>query len=281
MKPTKSKTEEIERERMRIRIADIVADERNRVIDEKSEKFLELVDSIRLLGVLDPIHVQRTAEGGFRLVDGERRWRAARVAGIEEVACEVWHEHVDDVEALLAGLVLNDPDKRDQHSCVHIARTLRHIKLTRGLTNEQLATLTGMPLERVRNYMALFGASECLFDFFQENAIPLYVAAALMRYEKATDEPTARRLIRRYAEKPLSVAEISALRDAAAKQKRAGEKTDASDPTSVVPRRPRFLDELESALRTDNQMVRQQLEVLLESFGYRRVSKSASQEKAV
>lgn len=138
-----------------------------------------------------------------------------------------------------------------------------------------------MTLQSVDNVMALFGASECLFDFFQENAIPLYVAAALMRYEKATDEPTARRLIRRYSEKPLSVAEISALRDAATKQKRAGEKADASEPTSVVPRRPRFLADLESALRTDDKTVRQQLEALLETFGYRRVSKNTSAEKAV
>src|SRR5262249_26457286 len=112
----------VQRQRMELRLTEIRADEGNRVIDEKGDRFQELVDSIRVIGVLDPIHVQQTADGGYRLVDGERRWRAAAAAGIAEIPCEVWPQDIDDVAALIAGLVLNDPDKREQHSCVHIAR---------------------------------------------------------------------------------------------------------------------------------------------------------------
>src|SRR5262245_11715380 len=66
--------------RTMVRSSQIVADERNRRIAE-DEEFEELVESVRTLGILAPLHVQRQPDGSCRLIDGERRFRAAQKAG--------------------------------------------------------------------------------------------------------------------------------------------------------------------------------------------------------
>ena len=64
-----------------------------------------LASSISLQGVLQPIVVRRRAEGGFELIAGERRWRAARAAGIATLPAVV--RDVEDRDSLLLGLVEN------------------------------------------------------------------------------------------------------------------------------------------------------------------------------
>ena len=55
-------------------IADLAADPHNRRIDEDDDEFQSLCDSIRVLGVLQPVHARGRADGALELVDGERRW---------------------------------------------------------------------------------------------------------------------------------------------------------------------------------------------------------------
>src|SRR5262249_46899165 len=77
-----------------------------------------LAASIRLEGVLQPIVVRRRGEGGFELIAGERRWRAARAAGVPTLPALV--RDADDRDALLLGLVENVA--REQLSPVEEAR---------------------------------------------------------------------------------------------------------------------------------------------------------------
>ena len=77
-----------------------------------------LAASIRLQGVLQPIVVRRRSEGGFELIAGERRWRAARAAGMPTLPALV--RDVEDGESLLLGLVENVA--REQLSPVEEAR---------------------------------------------------------------------------------------------------------------------------------------------------------------
>jgi ParB family chromosome partitioning protein len=277
MKPSSQKTHDmVTRERAELPVASILRDEKNRTIDEKGKKFVELVESVRAVGVLQPIHVQRTMDSSYRLVDGERRWRAARACGLETIPCEVWPADMDDVNARVAGLILNDPDKREQHTCVQIARGLREIKLARGLSNEQLAEQMRFSLDRVRTYMALFGASEFLFDFFGDEDVSLHVAAELMRFEKEAGEPAARRLVERFREQPMSLDEIALRRKRYAEKKGGAASKEAREEPTHRP--SRLLVSLELTLRKDTSGAIASLVPILEQFGYRLVPAAAPSE---
>jgi ParB family chromosome partitioning protein len=174
----------------------IVPDDNNRTIDETTDSFATLVDSIRVLGILNPVHVHEDGIG-FRVIDGERRWRAAKKAGLGEIPVYVWPSSAARQEALIAGVVLND--QREAHSCLHVARRLHEIRIQNGLTGEQVAAQSGLPLARVKTYLGLFQGSEFLLQFFLDHEVPLHIAAELVRYEKATNEARARRLALSYA----------------------------------------------------------------------------------
>src|SRR5687767_5673417 len=75
-------------------VAAIVPDQGTRRIVEDDD-FDSLCDSIRLQGLLQPVHVLRQPDGTHRLMDGERRWRAAQKLGLTEIPCEVWPSDAD------------------------------------------------------------------------------------------------------------------------------------------------------------------------------------------
>jgi ParB family chromosome partitioning protein len=240
----------------------IVPDPFNRPIED-DEDLRILVDSIRVLGVLSPLHVRARADDAYDLIDGERRWRAATLAGLTEVPCEVWPEGTDPKSVLVAGVVLNE--QRKAHSCIHVARRLREIKNTYGLTTESLAAQVGIPLDRVKTYSALFGASDYLLSFFEESDVPLKVAAELMRFEKACNEAKARQLVERYRQSPLGRDEIIALRKRAEKRGRGGEQSPSPLP---VARKPLLTDRARAEFRRDPGAGVTELQELLGPFGY-------------
>src|SRR5215470_18503185 len=85
----------------------IVPDPENRRIVE-DEDFDALCDSIRVMGLLQPLQVWRQPDGKHLLVDGERRWRAARAISLAQVPCDVWPVETDRRRIAIAGLVLNE-----------------------------------------------------------------------------------------------------------------------------------------------------------------------------
>jgi ParB family chromosome partitioning protein len=244
-----------------IPIANIVPDESNREITE-DEDFAGLSDSIRVLGLLQPLHVQRQADGKYKLIDGERRWRAAQKVGLEVVPCDVWSGDSSPREAVLAGIVLNE--QRQMHGAMHVARRLRETKNSYGLTAEHVAAQTGLPLDRVKTYLALFGASDELLRFFDERSIPLNVAAEFMRYEKATSEADARQLIKRYIASPMTRHELIAYRKKKTEPKGLAKASSAT-------RRSGFglAERIRTSFRKDKAAALAELEEVLTLLGYR------------
>ena len=188
-----------------------------------------------MLGILQALHARARTEGSFELIDGERRWRAAKTAGLLQVPCEVWPADTNPRDVLVAGVVLNH--QRKAHSCIQIARRLQEIKATDRLTSEDLAARVGIPLDRIKTYSALLCASDTLQSFLQKHEVPIKVAAEMMRYEKATDPAKGRKLIERYLRAPMNREEIVALRRRA--EKRGHGPTDA--PSSLT-RKPLVTD---------------------------------------
>jgi len=246
----------------------IVPDEHNRVIDETEEDFRELVESVRVLGVLQRVHVKICDELRHVLIDGERRWRASIAAGRTTIPCEVWPDDTSARDLAVAGLVMNE--QRKAHGSLHVGRRLRQLKNEFGETHEQLAARTGIALPRLKTYLALFGASDTLLAFFEEHDLPLRVACEFMRYEKSVGDAAARRLTKEYLASPMTVRDVERLRKRhearAGKKEAGGDERSRSKPDR---RRVTFRNRVEAAFRADRAAALRELEEVAASLGLR------------
>jgi ParB family chromosome partitioning protein len=242
-------------------VAAIVADDDNRKVVEDDE-FEALCDSLRVSGLLQPVQVWRQADGTHRLIDGERRWRAAGKVGLTAIPCDVWPTEADRRRIAVAALALNE--HRKAHGCIHVARRLRDLANENGFSQAEVAKHTGLPLDRVKNYSSLILGSEDVHKFLEKHEIPLKLAAELVRYERATNEARARRLMQRHLESPLTVQELITLR----KRDQAREQSSAeSPPGRKTPLVNRIIDRLESVVRRDPSALAH-LEDLARRLGY-------------
>lgn len=113
-------------------------------------EFDELVASVRRHGILQPI-VARPANGGYQVVAGERRWRAAQAAGLTTVPAIVREIH--DREALEIALIENL--RRQDLNPIERARAYRRLSGEFGLTQEEVAEATGGSRSSVANTLRL------------------------------------------------------------------------------------------------------------------------------
>jgi ParB family chromosome partitioning protein len=264
---TKEKTGETETAvALAIPIGRVCPDPRNRKVEDDDE-LKNLADSIAVLGLLQPVHVKQLPSGEYELVDGERRWRAAQKVGLDKIMAFVVAGESNESGALI-GLALNE--HREAAGCLYVARRLREIKNELGLTHDEVAARTGMPLDRVKTYSSLFAASDSLLTFFEERNIALKVAAEFVRFEKASNEARTRRLVARYREHPLSREQIIALRKR--EQGKEGAKQEARARASSPARvRVGFTARLEAAFACDAEGAKKELEAALGRLGFRLV----------
>jgi ParB family chromosome partitioning protein len=256
------------RTRAELAVAELVPDPENRMVDESAEEFDALVDSVRVLGVLVAVQVVRQ-DGRFLLIDGERRWRAARRVGLTMVPCDVWPDGTHRRDVVLAGVVMNE--QRVPHSCLSIARRLRQVKNEFAETHEQVAARTGMPGGRVKAYLSLFNASDQLLEFLEEESVLLKTAVEFVRYERAEGEAASRRLLARYREEGLTFRDIEKLR------KRGGARaaSPVDEGRKERPSRTRgWASRLEAAWKRDAEAAVRELEALAARFGFRLMSVS-------
>ena len=111
----------------------------------------ELADSIRTHGVVQPIVVRETPAGDYELIAGERRWRAAQVAGLDVIPSVV--RRVADEIALAVGLIENI--QRENLNPVEEANGLRRLLDEFGLTHQQVADSIGRSRAAVSNLLRL------------------------------------------------------------------------------------------------------------------------------
>ena len=111
----------------------------------------ELADSIRTHGVVQPIVVRETPAGDYELIAGERRWRAAQIAGLDVIPSVV--RRVADEIALAVGLIENI--QRENLNPVEEANGLRRLLDEFGLTHQQVADSIGRSRAAVSNLLRL------------------------------------------------------------------------------------------------------------------------------
>jgi len=119
-----------------------------------AEPLGELAESIRLHGVLQPLLVRRLADG-YELIAGERRWRAARLAGLTAVPAVVRSDAGND-EQLVLGLIENL--QRTDLDPIEEARGLRRLTEEFGLTHEEVAQKIGKHRVSVTQSLRLLAA---------------------------------------------------------------------------------------------------------------------------
>jgi ParB family chromosome partitioning protein len=143
----------------------------------------ELSESIRLHGVLQPLLVRRLPDG-YELIAGERRWRAARLAGLTAVPAVVRNDAGDD-EQLVLGLIENL--QRTDLDPIEEARGLRRLTEEFGLTHEEVAQRIGKHRVSVTQSLRLLAAGTAVQSAVAAGVISAGHARALV----ALDGPAA------------------------------------------------------------------------------------------
>jgi ParB family chromosome partitioning protein len=157
-----------------------------------------LADSIRTQGVVQPVVVRSRAEGGYELIAGERRWRAAREAGIATVPAVI--RDADDRETLLLGLVENVA--RENLSAVEEARgyavLMDEFELSLGDVSERI----GRSKPAISNKLRLLELSDDVLAMVERGELSEGHARAVLA---VPDHAERRKLARRIVAQGLSV----------------------------------------------------------------------------
>lgn len=171
---------------------------RNRFAEEGID---ELAASIRAQGILQPLLVRPAAEEGrFQIIAGERRWRAAKRAGLASVPVMV--RNLDDQQAMVAALIENV--QREDLNPIEEARALLQIKEALNITQEELADAIGQTRSIVSNSLRLLRLSQAAQDDLINGLITAGHARCILA---VGNEEKADELRARIADKGMSVRE--------------------------------------------------------------------------
>jgi len=149
-----------------------------KVFDE--EKLHGLADSIRAQGLIQPILVRRDGTG-YRLIAGERRWRAAQLAGLRELPAIV--RDASDGEAFELALVENL--QRADLNPIEEGEGYRHLMNEFSFTQEQVSQRVGKDRSSIANALRLLGLPEAVKGMLAEGALSMGHARALLGLENA------------------------------------------------------------------------------------------------
>jgi ParB family chromosome partitioning protein len=169
----------------------------------EEEPLNALAASLGEKGILQPVLVRPLPDGRYELVAGERRWRAARIAGLSEIPAIV-RAH-GDAEALEIALVENMA--REDLNPIEEARACAALVEELGLTREQVGTRVGRSRVAVSNLMRLLDLPDEVHSLIEEGALSEGHGRALLLAE---DHAARRRLAREAASVEWSVRTLEA-----------------------------------------------------------------------
>jgi ParB family chromosome partitioning protein len=146
-------------------------------VDMRTETLQELADSIKAQGVVQPIVVRRLAEQGrFEIIAGERRWRAAQIAGLHEIPAVI--RDVTDQSAMSMGLIENI--QREELNPIEEATALARLVNEFELTHQEVAEAIGRSRAAVSNLMRLLELAEPVKRMVEVGDIEMGHARALL-----------------------------------------------------------------------------------------------------
>ena len=183
------------------------------------ESLQDLADSIRTHGVIQPLTVRRLASGYYQIIAGERRWRAAKIAGLTEIPAVIIE--ADDRKVMELGLIENL--QREDLNPVEEANGYKVLIDEYGLTQEEVAQRVGKSRPAVANALRLLALPDPVHQLLEEGKLSAGHARAILA---APTGELQKKLAQKVIAEDLSVRQTEAL----AKRLAAGEKEPSSPP---------------------------------------------------
>ncbi len=168
------------------------------------EALQELSDSIREHGIIQPIVVRSMGDGYYQIIAGERRWRAARLAGLREAPVRIID--ADDRKASEIALVENL--QREDLNPVEEALGYRSLARQYSLTQEEISQRVGKSRPVIANALRLLNLPEEVLELVKDGTLSMSIARAILELEKPADQRCAAKKI---ADGGLTVREATAL----------------------------------------------------------------------
>lgn len=157
------------------------------------ESLRELADSIREHGIIQPLVVRPLEKGGYQIVAGERRWRAARMAGLGEVPAVI--RELDDSQTLEIAIIENL--QREDLNPVELALGYKALIEQYNMTQEQVADKLGKSRPVIANTIRLLSLPESVLSHVRSGKISRGHAKALLSLEDpGLIEQTAQRILK-------------------------------------------------------------------------------------
>jgi ParB family chromosome partitioning protein len=212
------------------------------------DKMQELSQSIQANGLIQPITVCRSGSDKYTIIAGERRWRAASLAGLKEIPALV--RSVEKEQRLQLALIENI--QREDLNPIEIAIAFQRLATEYGLSHEEIARRTGKERSTVTNFIRLLKLSPRLRNEVIRGTLTLGHARALLNI---TDEGEQWRACEQILAKGLSVRETERLvKDLTSPAKPPGEKGESQE-QKMDPNVRAALDEIAMALGTKVRLV--------------------------
>ena len=155
------------------------------------ESLQELADSITEHGIIQPLTVRKLSSGYYQIIAGERRWRAARLAGLQEVPVIVME--ADDRKA--AELAMIENLQREDLNPMEEAAGFQSLIETYHMTQEEAAQRVGKSRSAVTNALRLLGLSPSVRKLVEENKLTAGHARALVPLSPSLQESAANAIL--------------------------------------------------------------------------------------
>lgn len=160
--------------------------------DMRQETLETLAESIRAQGIIQPITVRPVADGRYEIIAGERRWRAAQLASLQEVPVIV--RDVDDRAAIAMALIENI--QREDLNPLEEAQSLQRLIDEFGFTHEQAAAAIGRSRSAVTNLLRLLALAEEVKALVVSRALEMGHARALLALAREQQYSAALRIVK-------------------------------------------------------------------------------------
>ena len=178
------------------------------------ESLQDLADSIRIHGVIQPLTVRRLSSGYYQIIAGERRWRAAKLAGLTEVPAVIIE--ADDRKVMELGLIENL--QREDLNPIEEANGYKVLLDEYGLTQEEVAHRVGKSRPAVANALRLLALPDPVHQLLEEGKLSAGHARAILA---APTGELQKKLAQKVVAEELSVRQTEALARRLARQSEA------------------------------------------------------------
>lgn len=159
-----------------IALSDIEANPNQPRREFDQEALQELANSIREIGIIQPITLRQTAENRFQIIAGERRWRASQMAGLKTIPAYI--RTINDQDVMEMALVENI--QREDLNPIEIALAYEHLIESTGMTQDRISERVGKSRSAITNYLRLLKLPAQVQISLQKKEIDMGHARALL-----------------------------------------------------------------------------------------------------